>query len=548
MVTGGPLASTTFVSAGAPVTPVTHPRPMSLLRALKILAILLVIGGVALAAFLFFFWPKTALGAYLVRFTSAKTSTYAATVSSDVGDGTRLALKLSGSEDLSDAQNPKIDMGITGEVTAASGVVASTASKGSLSGHIINTDHTVYFKIESLSILSDLFPITISKDWYKYDYGDTATNKCLKSSKGSGNVLGSAVLTDIPVKNTTFGGLDTINGTQMLHYTGTVDNSKLKQAIDDANKNLSADCKLDVSADDFKNVSITYELWRGFDKDRLKATIVDTSSSTKSTTEMTLDTGAYNKPVSIKAPAGAKDVKDLLNQLLGGVDNSASNDSQRETDLKALQAKASAYAAAHKGIFPATAAIMAQQGFDATDPTSGQPYQIVATTPTAVGQIQYIANAGCDANGKVVVKPSNSKKYALTTMMDDTSILCLDSAGVSSRTPATVASATPTQKANDTRRKTDLTTIRKDLEEYFVNNNVYPATLAELTKGSAPIMKTIPTDPTGKSPYLYVYTPANNKTTYTLDACLENSADNGSDVIAPVAPCTTKTFELVNGN
>jgi prepilin-type N-terminal cleavage/methylation domain-containing protein len=45
------------------------------------------------------------------------------------------------------------------------------------------------------------------------------------------------------------------------------------------------------------------------------------------------------------------------------------------------------------------------------------------------------------------------------------------------------------KKARDTKRKTDITTVRKGLEEYFVNNNVYPAALSDLTTGSAPIIQ-----------------------------------------------------------
>ena len=108
------------------------------------------------------------------------------------------------------------------------------------------------------------------------------------------------------------------------------------------------------------------------------------------------------------------------------------------------------------------------------------------------------------------------------------------------------------KKARDTKRKTDITTLRKGLEEYFVNNNVYPDStgtgLSALTTGTAPIVKTLPTDPKNASPYTYVYTSANSNSTYTLDACLENDADTGANVIAPVSPCTTKTFEVVNGN
>jgi len=118
------------------------------------------------------------------------------------------------------------------------------------------------------------------------------------------------------------------------------------------------------------------------------------------------------------------------------------------------------------------------------------------------------------------------------------------------------------KKARDTKRKTDLTTIRKGLEEYFVNNNVYPASsgvittggtvLAELSTGSAPIMKTLPQDPKAGWPG-YTYTPANSNSTYTLSACLENDQDNGASTdvaTATGAPssCTTRSFILVNGN
>ena len=119
------------------------------------------------------------------------------------------------------------------------------------------------------------------------------------------------------------------------------------------------------------------------------------------------------------------------------------------------------------------------------------------------------------------------------------------------------------KKARDTKRKTDITTVRKGLEEYFVNNNAYPASsgavstggtvLAELTVGSAPIMKTLPQDPKNTGSYVYTYVPANSNTTYTLSACLENDQDNGTSVIAASSSNNTtcasgKVFQLVNSN
>jgi type II secretion system protein G len=104
------------------------------------------------------------------------------------------------------------------------------------------------------------------------------------------------------------------------------------------------------------------------------------------------------------------------------------------------------------------------------------------------------------------------------------------------------------KKARDTKRKTDITTVRKGLEEYFVNNNVYPSLLTDLTTGSAPIVKVLPTDPKNTGAYVYTYTPANTNSTYTLTACLENDADTGTSVVAAVSPCTTKTFQVINSN
>ena len=107
------------------------------------------------------------------------------------------------------------------------------------------------------------------------------------------------------------------------------------------------------------------------------------------------------------------------------------------------------------------------------------------------------------------------------------------------------------KKARDTKRKTDITTVRKGLEEYFVNNNVYPNALTDLQTGSAPIMKVLPIDPKANpnvDPYTYDYVVANANSTYTLTACLENDQDNGANVIPKVGSCPTKSFQVINGN
>lgn len=120
------------------------------------------------------------------------------------------------------------------------------------------------------------------------------------------------------------------------------------------------------------------------------------------------------------------------------------------------------------------------------------------------------------------------------------------------------------KKARDTQRKTDITAVRKALEEYYVSNSVYPGgsgalrtgtVLQELTGGSAPIMKELPKDPKGDgvtSPYVYTYVSANSNTEYTISACLENNQDNGQGIIAADASnntsCPGKVYQLKNNN
>lgn len=112
------------------------------------------------------------------------------------------------------------------------------------------------------------------------------------------------------------------------------------------------------------------------------------------------------------------------------------------------------------------------------------------------------------------------------------------------------------KKARDTQRKTDLRAAQKALEEYFVSNQAYPTSasatdittaLAALSTGSAPPLKTIPTDPKNVDPFKYLYTSTDGQT-YTLTACLENGGDTSTGTTAGVNGCTTKSFQLQQNN
>ncbi len=112
------------------------------------------------------------------------------------------------------------------------------------------------------------------------------------------------------------------------------------------------------------------------------------------------------------------------------------------------------------------------------------------------------------------------------------------------------------KKARDTQRKTDLRATQKALEEYYISNQAYPVSatatdittsLASLSTGTAPALKTIPTDPKNSSPYQYLYASTDGQN-YILTGCLENGADFGTSTSPGVNACTTRSFVLNQNN
>ncbi|MBI3282558.1 prepilin-type N-terminal cleavage/methylation domain-containing protein [Candidatus Curtissbacteria bacterium] len=104
------------------------------------------------------------------------------------------------------------------------------------------------------------------------------------------------------------------------------------------------------------------------------------------------------------------------------------------------------------------------------------------------------------------------------------------------------------ERARDSKRKQELDAIKKALElakqdstgQYYYpactsytagacNLTTGTATIPDLTAGTSPYIKTLPTDPKTTVGYKYIPTPANCAsnlcTDYTLAACLENGND-----------------------
>lgn len=79
-------------------------------------------------------------------------------------------------------------------------------------------------------------------------------------------------------------------------------------------------------------------------------------------------------------------------------------------------------------------------------------------------------------------------------------------------------------RARDATRKNDLRLIKSALENYYNQAGTYPATLADLEKGSTPFIKKLPKDPKTGKDYIYITT-GNPPSTYVIQATLENKND-----------------------
>jgi hypothetical protein len=316
------------------------------------------------------------------------------------------------------------------------------ASTFNASAHLINLDKVLYGKVESFSSTPKSgIEDSIPKDWIKFDYSksDDPTSKCQDTSKALDGYLSNNLYEKLPVKDTKFLGLASFDGAQGAHYSGALDATKLQAVIDEANKGVEKDCQTEFKAEELKDITITYELFRGFDKDRLIVFVK--YAKAKVDTTVTLDTSAYDKPVSVKAPAGAKDIKDLLggeplsfasarslalgqsNSAVLGASTKADAATRDEQRKAALSIYASAYkAAAVKGVYPLSAPVLTNT---VSDPSTKAPYAVSNAAPTAIGQIQYQPGGVCTGRNHTPGK-AGSRYLALSTLLETGSSYCLD--------------------------------------------------------------------------------------------------------------------------
>jgi hypothetical protein len=425
-VAAAAVASNAPLKGKPPLSPVTHPKPFNLGLILGIVVAVVVVAVAGAAGYLYAYAPTPALANYAKHATAAKTSTFDLTTTQSGGDY-RLAIKLNGKYDVSNTAKPKVDVAISGEMSADKPLSSSEAApSGTVAGQAILLDQNLYFKLGNLSALGSLLPSQLANQWYKVDLNkQSSTNKCEDQSQAISAALGKDVMGSMPVKNAKFVGIDSQGGFQSLHYSGTIDNAKLKTLVEKANQKLSAECKIDTSSSDSSTSTISYQLWRGWSKDRLKLSVKDSKS--KEVTDVTLDTYNYNKPVTIKAPDGAKDAADLFSGVLGAAigpvtepapvapkTDVAANNATRQADLALY---AAAYkAAAKRGFYPINPPAVT---VSATDPATGQAYVVSKSPATTLGQIDYRIGGSCTGRSRTP-GVTGSRQLALYTLLEGT--------------------------------------------------------------------------------------------------------------------------------
>lgn len=114
---------------------------------------------------------------------------------------------------------------------------------------------------------------------------------------------------------------------------------------------------------------------------------------------------------------------------------------------------------------------------------------------------------------------SASNGFTLVELLATIAVLAILAAGLL----AIVNPVAQTQKAKDAQRKSDLEQISRSLEQYYNDNNTYPASI---TFGSAwgSYMAKVPQDPmAGRT---YVYKTVSNNQIYYLYASLERGSSD----------------------
>lgn len=317
-------------SSVAPV--IDHQEPPKSKRGLPKLAIiiavvvLLLAGAAAFAYQAVVLGPKQAPGKYMQKVAEANSAVFNGTIKFTSEDQQysqfKLTSRLNGKYDIADPKKPKIQLAIDGAL-----------GDGNIKAELILLERMLYFKVDTFDLLAGL-GLDLEKDWYKYELPeDTIKNDCAEPVEKATAKLAEK----LPLKEPKLVKLfDKVDGRSANHYRGSLDLAKLPGVIEEINKELSADCKMDIGEDDVKNLTIDYDLWSSGNFDRLVLVIKDSKS--KSNIEITMDTSDYNKAVDVKAPEGAKEFGDLT-----GSSEERGRDTERKSEINMVRSALEQY-------------------------------------------------------------------------------------------------------------------------------------------------------------------------------------------------------------
>jgi hypothetical protein len=350
-----------------PAAPASKKRVRKL-AVIAAIGLLVLSAGGALAYQTIVLGPQQALPRYLGKVSGASSAQFKSTLafSSDQAGWRdyKTNLNLSGSYDLKDKANPKMAVQLNGGI-----------GPGQLKGEVVTADQSLFFKIESLGLLEGM-GLKTDKDWYRLGLNDVnSTGKCGDALADNPGI--KKLIENLPLKNPRLINLfDKVDGKTAAHYAGSIDMDQLPGVVAEANKTLSADCQLDLTAKDVAGVTFDYDLWSGNNFDRL--IVVMKLDRYQATVNLAFDSFDYNRPANIKVPANARDLSEVLKAYNNAAEEKT-RDSQRRQDIDAVAAALESYKAAKKGYPPGSYAnlsvlVPAQMAALPQDPSTGSGY------------------------------------------------------------------------------------------------------------------------------------------------------------------------------
>jgi hypothetical protein len=395
--------------------PVKKKRGIPKLAVILSVLTLLLGGAGALAYQAMVLEPKQAPGKYMKKLTEANTAVYKGNLKFSSDDEQysqfKSTVNFSGKYDITDPKKPRVHIDLDGSL-----------GEGGLNAEVMLLEKMFYFKIEDFDLLS-AFGLEMEKDWYKIELSeDQIKDECAEQTDKATAQLAAR----LPLKDAKLVKLfDKVDGRTVNRYSGSLDLAKLPAIVEEINKDMPADCKMNLDQEDVDTLSIDYDLWSSSNFDRLVLRIKDSDS--KSNVELTMDTSDYNKVVDLKAPDNAKE----FSLASAAEDPMTTRDNQRKTDLQKYAAGLDAYAANNNGRYPATGRALAASYFQANDPSSGKPYTVAGSLTTGtgkVGVINYGLGFAC-TESHTMRRVSGTRSYAVVTGLESGGQYCVDNDG-----------------------------------------------------------------------------------------------------------------------